>query len=107
MARINKFVMGMSSFVEKNYRTEILLNYMDISRLMVYAKQIEEFEIRDIRQEGKRPRFDESSQPKPKKGTITKCLPWGTRIALRKKILKEVTILLRGLGVLLVESNTL
>ena len=34
----------------------MLLNYMDISRLMVYAQQIEESKIREIRKDGKRPR---------------------------------------------------
>ena len=32
---------------------------------MVYAQQIKESKIMEIKQEGKRPRFDESSQPKP------------------------------------------
>ena len=32
---------------------------MDISRVMVYAQQIEESKIRKIRQEGKRPRSDD------------------------------------------------
>ena len=50
--------------MEKDCRMAILLNYMDISRLMVYAQQIEESKIRDIRQEGKRPMFDESSPNK-------------------------------------------
>ena len=57
-ARMNKFVMGVSSLVEKERRTAMLLNDMDISRLMVYAQPIEESKIRDIRQEGKRPRSD-------------------------------------------------
>ena len=45
----------------------MLLNYMDIYRLMDNAEQIEESKIRETRQEGKRPRFDDSSQTKPKK----------------------------------------
>ncbi|XP_069152784.1 uncharacterized protein [Solanum lycopersicum] len=65
--RMNKFVMGVSSLVEKECRTAMLLNDMDISRLMVYAQQIEESKIREIRQEGERPRSDNSSHQKPKK----------------------------------------
>ncbi|XP_069147061.1 uncharacterized protein [Solanum lycopersicum] len=66
-ARMNKFVMGVSSLVEKERRTAMLLNDMDISRLMVYAQPIEESKIREIRQEGKRPRSDDSSHQKTKK----------------------------------------
>ena len=45
--------MGVSSMVEKEFRTTMLLNAMDISRLIVYALQIEESKIREIMQEGK------------------------------------------------------
>ena len=38
---MNKFVMGVSTFVEKEFHTKILFNYIDIFRLMVYARQIE------------------------------------------------------------------
>ena len=39
-ARMNKFAMGVSIFVEKECRTEMLLNDMDICRLIVYAPQL-------------------------------------------------------------------
>ena len=60
-ARMNKFVMGVSSLVEKQCRTIMVLNDMYISRLMVYAQQIEESHVRERWQERKRPRFDECS----------------------------------------------
>ena len=66
-ARMNKFVMGVSRLVEKECRMTMLLNDMGISRLMVYTQKIKESKIREIRQEGKRPRSDESSHQKPKK----------------------------------------
>ncbi|TMX03159.1 hypothetical protein EJD97_017995 [Solanum chilense] len=64
---MNKFVIGVSRLVVKECRTTMLLNDMDISRLMVYALQIEESKIREIRQEGKRPRSYDFSHQKPKK----------------------------------------
>ena len=64
---MNKFLMRVSSLVEKECRTTMLLTDMDISRLMAYVEQIEESRIRKIRQEGKRPRSDDSSHQKPKK----------------------------------------
>ena len=45
-SRMNKFVTGVSSWVEKDFRTAMLLNDMDLSRLMVYEQQIEECKIR-------------------------------------------------------------
>ena len=56
---MNEFMMGVYSLEEKELHTEMFLNDMDISRLMVYVQQIEEIKIREIRQEGKRPRSDE------------------------------------------------
>ena len=53
-ARMNKFVMRVSSLVEKECHTAILLNDMEVSMLMVYAQQIEEYKIRELRQEYKR-----------------------------------------------------
>ena len=83
----------------------MLLKDMDIYRLIVYAQKIEEFEIKKIRKEGKRPRSNYSSHQNPKKGSITNILPWETRISLRTEIPELVAILLKGLGALLVGRN--
>ena len=66
-ARMNNFFMGVSSLIEKECHTTMILNDMDISRLMVYAQQIKKSKIRDIRQEGKSPKSDDSSHQKPMK----------------------------------------
>ena len=58
-ARMNKFVMGVSIFVGKVCCTIILLNDMDISRLLAYAQQIVKSKISEISQECKRPRLDD------------------------------------------------
>lgn len=42
---MNKFVMGFSTFVEKECPTEMLVNDIDISRLMVYARKIGESKL--------------------------------------------------------------
>lgn len=41
-ARMNKFIKRVSSFVEEDCRTKMLLNDMDTSRIMVYAQQIDD-----------------------------------------------------------------
>ena len=66
-ARMNKFVMGVPSLVEKECHTTTLLNDMDIFRLMVYGQQIEESKIREIRKQGERPMSDDSHHQRPKK----------------------------------------
>ena len=58
-ARMNKFVMGGSIFVGKVCCTIILLNHMDISRLLAYVQKIVKSKISEIRQECKRPRLDD------------------------------------------------
>lgn len=47
--------------------TTNILNDMDIFRIMVYDQQIEESNIREIRQESKMTRSDNSRHQKPKK----------------------------------------
>ena len=41
-SRMNNFFMGVARLVKTDYRTTMLLNDMDISKLEVYAHQIEE-----------------------------------------------------------------
>ena len=67
MSRMNKFFMGLSILVKKEYHTAILPNNMEISRLMVYAQQIEESKLWDITRDGKRPISDDSSPLMSKK----------------------------------------
>ncbi|TMX03449.1 hypothetical protein EJD97_016258 [Solanum chilense] len=66
-SRMNKFLMGVSRLVEKECRTTMPLNDMDISRLMVYAQQIKESKTSEIRKEGKSPRSNDSSYRSRKK----------------------------------------
>ncbi|TMW93066.1 hypothetical protein EJD97_012236 [Solanum chilense] len=67
----------------------MLRHDMHISRLMVYAQQIEESKLCEVTRDGKRPILDESSQPRSKKGSIFKIFPWETSIGFKTKILKE------------------
>ena len=48
-SRMDKFVMGVFRFDEKECRTAMILNYVNISILTVYAQQIEESKIREIK----------------------------------------------------------
>ena len=98
-------MMGVSSFVEIECHTAMLLNDMDISRLMVYAKQIKESKLGKINKEGARTRSNEPSQLKPKKRLHNQDPSMDIRIGFPTKIPKEVAMLLRGLGVLLVGKN--
>ena len=66
-ARMNNFVMEVSSLMKEDCCTAMLHNDMDICRLMVYAQQIEESKLRKMNRDGKRHRSNEPSQPKSKK----------------------------------------
>ena len=104
-SRMKNFVMGVSRLVEKECRMTMLLNDMGISRLMVYTQKIKESKIREIRQEGKRPRSDNLVTKNLRRGCITKILQWETRISHKTEIPEVVAILLRGLGTLHVGRN--
>ena len=99
---INNFVIGVYSLGEKECRTTTLFNAMDISRHMVYAQEIEESKITEIRQEGKRTRSHDSSHQNTNKRCYNQDSSMGNKDKVPKKYSKVVAILLRGLGNFLV-----
>ena len=53
---LSRFVTGVSENMEEECRASMLRDYMDLSRLMVHEKQLEESHRRKRGREGKKPR---------------------------------------------------
>ena len=84
----------------------MLLNDRDISRLMVYAQQIEESKLKERNRDGKRPRVDEPSQSKPNKRFYNQDSFMENKDRVSNKNSQGGVMLMRGLSVLVVGSNT-
>ncbi|XP_049358574.1 uncharacterized protein LOC125823202 [Solanum verrucosum] len=64
-AKMSKFVSGMSEMVVKECHTTMLINDMDISRLIFHAQQIEEEKLKERSRETKRAKIDDGSSNSP------------------------------------------
>jgi len=58
-AKMNKFMMGVSDLVAKEYRMTMLVGDMDISCPMVFAQQIEKSKLKEESREKKRSRLND------------------------------------------------
>lgn len=47
-AKIRKFILGLGNYVKKECKVTLMILSMDISRLMVYAQQLEKDNKRDM-----------------------------------------------------------
>ena len=95
-----KFVIRVSSLVEEDCRTTMLHYDMDIFGPMVYAQQMRSPSLERLIDMGRGPGRMNQVNRSLRRGFIIKTLPWRTRIEFPTKILKEVSMLLRGIHVL-------
>lgn len=89
-ARINNFVMEVSSMIEKECCMAMLHNNIDIYSLMVYAQQIEESSLGRLLQIERG--IDRMNQVNLslKRGSIIKTIPSQTRIVFQPKFSRSL-----------------